>query len=148
MKIEYKLKKIAVNIRKKYGKYLDIEKSKFEDLTESQVKTIQIAENCIKDNDSQLYYNHKNREIQIFLEKIFITISQTKGYYECDIVFYGDKNQTSDKIIFDSGGIKYIYDKFYKEMERRMLKNIHTRDIVVNTHLNLILSVLEEKDNK
>lgn len=147
MKIGYKLKKLAASIRKRYGKYLEIDKSNFEDLTESQAKTIQIAESCIKDNDSQLYYNHKNSEIQIYLEKIFITITQTKGYYECDIVFYGDINQTSDKIIFDSGGIKHIYDKFYKEMERRMSKNIHTRDMVVNTHLNLILSVLEQKNN-
>jgi ubiquitin len=147
MKIGYKLKKFAASIRKRYGNYFDIEKSKLEDLTESQAKTIQIAESCIKNNESQLYYNHRSGEIQIYLEKIFITISQTKGYYECDIVFYGDINQTSDKIIFDSGGIKYIYDKFYKEMDRRMSKNIHTRDIVVNTHLNLILSVLEEKNN-
>lgn len=145
MSITYKLKKIATCLRRKYGKHFDIEKTKFEDLTESQAKAIMIAENCIKNNDSQLYYNNKNGEIQIYLEQIFITVTQTKGYYECDIVFSGDKNQTSDKIIFDSGGIKYIYDKFNREVERRMLKNIHTRDIVVNTHLNLILSILEEK---
>lgn len=146
MKIGYKLKKFAAKIRKRYSKHFDIEKSRLEDLTESQVKTIQIAENCIKNNDSQLYYNYKSGEIQIYLDKIFITITQTKGYYECDIVFYGDKNQTSDKIIFDAGGIKYIYDKFHKELVRRMSKNIHTRDVVVNTHLNLILSVLEENN--
>jgi len=145
MIISYKLKKIAVSLRSKFGKHFDMEKAKKEDLTENQIVTISIAESCIKNNDSQLYYNNKNGEIQIYLEQIFITITETKGYYECDIVFYGDKNKTSDKIIFDRGGIKHIYDKFYKEMERRMLKNIHTRDIVVNTHLNLILSVLEEK---
>lgn len=145
MSITYKLKKFATCLRKKYGKYLDIEKTKFEDLTGSQMKAIKIAENCIKNNDSQLYYNNKNGEIQIYLEHIFLTVTMTKGYYECDIVFSGDKNKTSDKIIFDAGGIKYIYDKFNKELERRMSKNIYTRDIVVDTHLNLILSILEEK---
>jgi len=145
MKITYKLKKFAVNIRKKYGKHFEIDKTKKNELTESQIVAIAIAESCIKNNDSQLYFN-KNGEIQIYLEKIFVTITQTKGYYECDIVFYGDKNQTSDKIIFDYGGIKHIYDKFHKEMDRRTSKNIHTRDVVVNTHLNLILSVLEEKN--
>jgi hypothetical protein len=145
MSITYKLKKLATCLRKKYGKHFDIEKTKFEDLTDSQMKAIKIAENCIKNNDSHLYFNNRNGEIQICLEHIFLTVTMTKGYYECDIVFSGDKNKTSDKIIFDSGGIKYIYDKFNKELERRMSKNIHTRDIVVDTHLNLILSILEEK---
>lgn len=145
MIVSYKIKKVLTIFRKKYGKHFDIEKTKLEDLTESQIKTILIAENCIKNNDSQLYYNNKSGEIQIFLEKIFITITQTKGYYECDIVFAGNKNKTSDKIIFDAGGIKHIYNKFNKEMERRMLKNLNTRDFVVNTHLDIILSILEEK---
>jgi hypothetical protein len=145
MSITYKLKKLATIIRKNYGKHFDIDKTKFEDLTDSQMKAVMIAENCIKNNYSQLYFNNKNGEIQICLERIFLTVTMTKGYYECDIVFSGDKNKTSDKIIFDSGGIKYIYDKFYKEVERRMSKNLHTRDIVVDNHLNLILSILEEK---
>jgi len=145
MIVSYKIKKVLTIFRKKYGKHFDIEKTKLEDLTESQIKAILIAENCIKNNDSQLYYNNKSGEIQIFLEKIFITITQTKGYYECDIVFSGNKNKTSDKIIFDAGGIKHIYNKFNKEMERRMLKNLNTRDFVVNTHLDIILSILEEK---
>lgn len=145
MIISYKLKKIAANFRSKFGKHFDIDKTKREDLTENQHLTISIAESCIKNNDSQLYYNNKNGEIQICLENIFLTVTMTKGYYECDIVFLGDKNQTSDKIIFDAGGIKHIYDKFYKEIERRMSKNIHTRDVVVDTHLNLILSILKEK---
>ena len=38
MSITYKLKKIATCLRKKYGKHFDIEKTKFEDLTESQAK--------------------------------------------------------------------------------------------------------------
>jgi hypothetical protein len=144
MTVKYRFKRLASVVRKKFLRNMDVDITSMSKLSESQVKAINIVDNCIKNNNSKLYFHHNTAEIQIQLSNIFITITQVHGFYECDIIFTGDKNQTSDKIIFDRGGIKHIYNKFHKEVERRMSKNIHTRDIVVNCHLTLILDMLNE----
>jgi hypothetical protein len=146
MKIYYRYKKFLVKLRKNQQKYFHLELTSFGDLDENQKKAIAIAECCIKNNSSNLYFDKSTEQIQIQLKNIFITVNQKNGFFECDIVFLGRDNQTSDKIIFDKGGIKHIYNKFEKEVERRMTKNENVKEIIINNHLDLILNHIECKN--
>jgi hypothetical protein len=138
MSIGYKIKKFYAKIRKK----IKTQKKDFGSLSESQIKYIEIATACIMDNNSKLYAHPKNGEIQIQLPHVFLTISNENSFYECDVVYHGDKVSTSDKVIFDSEGLEHIIVKFNKEIERRMKRNVNNRDNVVHKHLNQILSVV------
>lgn len=146
MKLYFQYKKLLAKLRKKQRKHFILELTPLEDLDNDQRRAIAIAECCIKNSSSNLYFNKSTQQTQIQLKNIFITINQRNGFFECDIVFLSKDNKTSDKIMFDKGGIKHIFNKFEKEVERRMVKNENVKEIIINNHLDMILNNLECKN--
>lgn len=135
--------RFKVRIKKFYSRF-DVKKAHFDSLELNQKKAIEIVKVCIKNKNSHLYCHPKTGFAQIELPEIFITITQTKGYYEVDLVYVNQTLPTSDKILFDSSSIIHINDMFDKEIVERMINNASRRDMVITSHLNNLLKETEK----
>ena len=132
---------------KKFIKGFDIQKVHFDSLHPTEQKAINICKLCIENPKSKLYAHPKTGFAQIELPELFITIVQSHGFYEVDLVYIAQTVPTCDKVIFDSSGIHHIYSIFDKEVDKRMKNNILRKDTVVSDHLDTLLVATEKLTN-
>ena len=123
---------------KRFRKKFDIEKISYDKLSEPQKKAVNIASVCIFNKKSKLYYNPKDGFIQIELPEVFITVVHDGGNYEVAFVYVGQPVETIDKVSFDSSSINHIYTKFEREVQIRMDNNIKRKEVVFNSHLDIL----------
>lgn len=128
----------------KFAKRFDLEQINYENLPIEQKKAVDIASVCIFNKKSKLYYNRKDGFIQIELPEVFITVTEQSGFYEVNFVYVGQPIATLDSVRFDSTTINHIYNKFEREVEVRMEDNLKIKDVVFNSHLD-VLSIAVKK---